>query len=816
MSPDNRSGVPQSKVHPKFLHSNSTSHTWAFSAIAELIDNAYDPDVKASALLIDKVDINDKPCLVFLDNGTGMDYDQLHNMLSFGFCEKGIYENNETYKPIGQYGNGFKSGSMRLGKDALVFTRCKDSTSIGFLSQTFLDATKADTVLVPLIEYKLSGHILFKYLKFSFVHFINFNWEHILCFIEKLLYYFNEVKLSVTLLKRDNSQGTLNCLKQILTYSIFNTEDDLIKELNTLENSRTGTKIIIYNLNTIQDVTLELDFASDPKDIRCPETHQQDSDNPEDRPVASVASEYTRSLREYCRILFQHPRMKIQLRGAIVRSKIVARSLYQTEVYKYKPAWLNKHINITVGFSCERERGEDYGMMLYHRNRLITAYEKVGYQKQANEKGVGVVGVADVSFLTATHNKQDFEKDKKFISVMKAIAEKLNDYWDENASDESNSAGQAVTEVCPDWTWVQCDLCLKWRRLPLETQTKNLPDKWFCRFNTDSTHNRCDVPQEELEEDGVYMKKKNKQKSKNKKTAKKGKTQKRAIPVLPIREVRYPVKGLPSDKSKPLPTKRKSASNTENVHDDSDETAHSSRKKSLRSSSSKTEITTVYKARRKTSPFDKHCDDVDDEPETIPEKTSELRRSTSESSFEGFQFELNGKPNHKGRSSGPSCNVDLALDPSAEDTDNNDNDTDGNDETNSMSSSEVCSRVDKSQMPSSSFVTESLHQNTDKRGSEINQRGSDEMKNMKIELAQHKEKIKQLEDRLSKFSYSVRKLLRLTLPKKYHDGTLDNIEDDIGDIISKIAAQSEMTLMPDNVDDEIEEMIRTIDDSNHI
>lgn len=40
--------IKHSKIHPKFLHSNSTSHRWAFGAIAELIDNAMDPDVNAT------------------------------------------------------------------------------------------------------------------------------------------------------------------------------------------------------------------------------------------------------------------------------------------------------------------------------------------------------------------------------------------------------------------------------------------------------------------------------------------------------------------------------------------------------------------------------------------------------------------------------------------------------------------------------------------------------------------------------------------------------------------------------------------------
>ena len=64
------------------------------------------------------------------------------------------------HKPVGQYGNGFKSGSMRLGKDAVVFTKCKTTWSVGFLSQTFLAAINADTVLVPIITFDKATDIL--------------------------------------------------------------------------------------------------------------------------------------------------------------------------------------------------------------------------------------------------------------------------------------------------------------------------------------------------------------------------------------------------------------------------------------------------------------------------------------------------------------------------------------------------------------------------------------------------------------------------------------------------------------------------------
>ncbi|KAK2550284.1 MORC family CW-type zinc finger protein 3 [Acropora cervicornis] len=157
-SPD--AGVRLSTLSPKYLHTNSTSHTWPFSAIAELIDNAYDPDVNASQLWIDvKKYPKHNYCLVFTDYGAGMGPEKLHKMLSFGFCDK--VAKKGQHMPVGHYGNGFKSGSMRLGRDAIVFTKNANSKSVGFLSQTYLDAIKAETILVPMVTWDTDGNILY-------------------------------------------------------------------------------------------------------------------------------------------------------------------------------------------------------------------------------------------------------------------------------------------------------------------------------------------------------------------------------------------------------------------------------------------------------------------------------------------------------------------------------------------------------------------------------------------------------------------------------------------------------------------------------
>lgn len=60
-------------------------------------------------------------------------------------------------KMIGQYGNGFKTSTMRLGADALVLTKSMtaQTCSIGLLSYTFLTETNSQDVVVPIIDYNL-------------------------------------------------------------------------------------------------------------------------------------------------------------------------------------------------------------------------------------------------------------------------------------------------------------------------------------------------------------------------------------------------------------------------------------------------------------------------------------------------------------------------------------------------------------------------------------------------------------------------------------------------------------------------------------
>ncbi|GFO18175.1 MORC family CW-type Zinc finger protein 3, partial [Plakobranchus ocellatus] len=130
-------------------------------------------------------------------------------------------------------------------------------------------------------------------------------------------------------MEHDGSQESLNNLNAILTHSVFNNEDELKEQLNSLLRSRKNTKIIISNLKRMDDGELELDFSSDEKDIRCREADLTST--------GQATSTYRTSLRAYCSILFLRPRLKITIRRKKVKTKIISKSLGRPMRDSYRP-----------------------------------------------------------------------------------------------------------------------------------------------------------------------------------------------------------------------------------------------------------------------------------------------------------------------------------------------------------------------------------------------------------------------------------------------------------------------------------------------
>ncbi|XP_029315454.1 MORC family CW-type zinc finger protein 3a isoform X2 [Cottoperca gobio] len=457
-------GVPLSTLCPKYLHTNSTSHTWPFSAIAELIDNAYDPDVSAKHFWIDKTVVKKQECLSFMDNGNGLDNETMHKMLSFGYSDKTTIKG---VKPIGMYGNGFKSGSMCLGRDAIVFSKSKSVSCVGMLSQTYLEKIGANQISVPIVCFKRTQ---------------------------------NEFGV------REEQKASL---QDILLYSPFKTQEELLREIESISShgSTTGTRIIIWNLRSTSTRKTEFDFETDRYDIRIPsdvyETMKDTSQQP-DR-VTSHNPESFYSLRAYCSILYLKPRMQIIIRGNNVKSQLIAKSLAFVRKDHYKPTFLmSKRIPITFGYNTKSK--DQYGIMMYHKNRLIKAYEHVGCQLKANNKGVGVIGVIECYFLEPTHNKQSFMETDKYRKTMTNLGTKLEDYWNEikfKRKKENPNSTIPVEDIKkrPDQNWVQCEECLRWRKLPDGIDCTKLPEKWFCHLNPDPQFRSCQVEQESVDSD---------------------------------------------------------------------------------------------------------------------------------------------------------------------------------------------------------------------------------------------------------------------------------------------------------------------------
>nr|XP_014347109.1 PREDICTED: MORC family CW-type zinc finger protein 4 [Latimeria chalumnae] len=433
-------GIRLSAMSPSYLYSNSTSHTWPFSAIAELIGNT-------------EHQFTPHP----------------PKMLSFGFTNK---PSTKTHAAIGVYGNGFKSGSMRLGKDAIIFTKNGGALSVGLLSQTYLEKIRAQAVIVPIVPFNQQNK-----------------------------------KMIVT-------EDSAPSLDAILKYSLFTSQEELLAEFDTIP-SKKGTRIIIWNIRRNKDGVPELDFETDKFDIRIPDisTEGAKSDGkkggrqPERQDQVVPESDY--SLRAYCSILYLKPRIQIILRQKKVKTQLITKSLANIEHDIYKPNFINKRVKITFGFNCKNK--EHFGIMMYHKNRLIKSYEKVGCQIKSNTKrgGIGVIGVIECNFLKPAHNKQDFEYTKEYRLTLAAVGQKLNDYWCEKklkkTLEEAQSPGsRKETGETPDQAWVQCDECLKWRKLPPRINPDSLPEKWYCYLNPDSRYRNCSVREEqELSDDEV-------------------------------------------------------------------------------------------------------------------------------------------------------------------------------------------------------------------------------------------------------------------------------------------------------------------------
>nr|AAK26024.1 unknown protein [Arabidopsis thaliana] len=389
--------VEHARVHPKFLHSNATSHKWAFGAIAELLDNAVDEIQNgATVVKIDKINIvkDNTPALVFQDNGGGMDPNGIRKCMSLGYSSK---KSNTT---IGQYGNGFKTSTMRLGADAMVFSRStrggKSTQSIGLLSYTFLRKTGQDDVIVPMIDFDISSDSP-----------------------QPIIY---------------GSPGDWSTnLNILLKWSPFSTMVELLQQFEDIGTH--GTKVIIYNLWLNDEGIYELSFDDDDVDIRLRDENAQDGKRLHAKTLevrSHISYRYRHSLRAYISMLYlkKFKNFKIILRGVSVAQFNIADEFRHPETIMYKPqaaAVDYAATGIKVGFIKEAPKLPICGFNVYHKNRLIRPFWKVVLE--GSTRGNGVMGVLEANFIEPAHDKQDFERSSLFLRLEARLKRITSDYW---------------------------------------------------------------------------------------------------------------------------------------------------------------------------------------------------------------------------------------------------------------------------------------------------------------------------------------------------------------------------------------------------
>ncbi|NWU19258.1 MORC2 protein, partial [Dyaphorophyia castanea] len=466
--------------------------------------------------------------------------DEAASVIQFGKSAKRSPESTQ----IGQYGNGLKSGSMRIGKDFILFTKKDNTMTCLLLSRTFHEEEGIDEVIVPLPTWNA------------------------------------RTREPVT----DNMEKFAIETELIYKYSPFKSEREVMDQFSKIRGEK-GTLVIIFNLKLMDNGEPELDVTSDPQDIQMAETPPEGT-KPE-----------RRSFRAYAAVLYIDPRMRIFINGHKVQTKRLSCCLYKPRMYKYtsnrfktraeqevkkaehvariaeekareaeskaralelrlggdltresrvtlrqvqnsaitmrqeadvkkrikdaKQRALKEPKELNFIFGVNIEQRELDGMFIYNCSRLIKMYEKVGPQLEGGMACGGVVGVVDVPYLVLepTHNKQDFADAKEYRHLLKAMGEHLAQYWKDIAiaqrgiikfwdefgylsanwnqppSSELRYKRRRAMEIP---TTIQCDVCLKWRTLPFQLSSveKNYPDSWVCSMNPDPEQDRCEAAEQ--------------------------------------------------------------------------------------------------------------------------------------------------------------------------------------------------------------------------------------------------------------------------------------------------------------------------------
>ncbi|KAK4362748.1 hypothetical protein RND71_017989 [Anisodus tanguticus] len=401
------------------------------AAFAELLDNALD-EVSNGATYVNIDMVQNKKdgsrMLLIEDNGGGMDPDRMRHCMSLGYSAK-----SKMADTIGQYGNGFKTSTMRLGADVIVFSRSgrkpgkSPTQSIGLLSYTFLRSTGMEDIVVPMLDYeKREG------------------WDKII---------------------RSSTSDWERNLETIVEWSPFSSEADLLRQFNPMKGQ--GTRIIVYNLWEDDQGLLELDFDADPHDIQIRGVNRDEKSiqMAKQYPNSRHFLTYRHSLRSYASILYLRiaPGFRIILRGKDVEHHNIVNDMMLTQEITYRPMPgadgvpkdSNMVATVKIGFVKDAKAHIDVqGFNVYHKNRLIKPFWRLWHATGSDGRGViGLLfylkihsfvaclfkvlivlqylmpGVLEANFVEPAHDKQGFERTIVLSRLEARLVQMQKTYW---------------------------------------------------------------------------------------------------------------------------------------------------------------------------------------------------------------------------------------------------------------------------------------------------------------------------------------------------------------------------------------------------
>ncbi|GMT22914.1 hypothetical protein PFISCL1PPCAC_14211, partial [Pristionchus fissidentatus] len=256
------------QITPDHIRSNGTLHSTPFAGIAELIDNAVDSNAKTVKIstrnIKDHETSADEQIIYVVDDGSGMDRKETLGAILVGHSVK-----RGDIGTIGQFGNGLKSGSMRIGETMLLVTKKDEEFTLLLISLKYLEAKQTIKCYAPCISLRP-----------------NMN--------EEL------VRLD---LPEESVEKHDHALSIMLQYSPFKTKEDLFEFAATCFDGDSGTCVVLSDLKRQENGRYEMKYSEKSGDFT----------------VDGRGTTKTDVLSRFLQRLYLKPKISICIQGRMVR-----------------------------------------------------------------------------------------------------------------------------------------------------------------------------------------------------------------------------------------------------------------------------------------------------------------------------------------------------------------------------------------------------------------------------------------------------------------------------------------------------------------